>query len=221
MLFGAGYADVHARLPALGLLSIIAVLAALGFFWNARARVLWIPGLALALMVTMSGAQAADDAKDPNKYPNWKGQWSRINTNNQGQAVKFDPSKPSGLGRKIELLFMAAVVCVVIGVGVIGVAFALTGGRTSRGEGTLYFTIAAAFEGLAGLIALVAWILILVWMARAWNRVPEEFGGMSGLKAVGLLFVPFFNIYWMFRVIPGLSTALTRALQSRDPDTPA
>src|SRR5947199_3327816 len=59
--------------------------------------------LAFALMVTMSGAQAADDAKDPNKYPNWKGQWSRINTNNQGQAVKFDPTKPSGLGQQAPL----------------------------------------------------------------------------------------------------------------------
>ena len=54
-------------------------------------------------MVTMSGTQAADDAKDPSKYPNWKGQWLRINTNNQGQAVKFDPSKPSGLGQQAPL----------------------------------------------------------------------------------------------------------------------
>jgi hypothetical protein len=59
--------------------------------------------LAFALMMTMSGAQAADDAKDPNKYPNWKGQWSRINTNNQGQAVKFDPTKPSGPGQQAPL----------------------------------------------------------------------------------------------------------------------
>jgi hypothetical protein len=58
--------------------------------------------LAFALMMTMSGAQPADDAKDP-KYPNWKGQWSRINTNNQGQAVKFDPTKPSGPGQQAPL----------------------------------------------------------------------------------------------------------------------
>src|SRR5215471_3105014 len=63
----------------------------------------WAFALALALIVTMSSAQAADDAKDPNKYPSWKGQWSRINTNNQGQAVKFDPSKPSGLGQQAPL----------------------------------------------------------------------------------------------------------------------
>jgi hypothetical protein len=64
----------------------------------------WAFALAVALMMTMSGAQAADDpSKDPNKYPSWKGQWSRINTNNQGQAVKFDPSKPSGLGQQAPL----------------------------------------------------------------------------------------------------------------------
>jgi len=36
----------------------------------------WAFALAVALMMTMSGAQAADDAKDPNmdpnKYPSWK-----------------------------------------------------------------------------------------------------------------------------------------------------
>jgi hypothetical protein len=55
--------------------------------------------LAATLMVTMGGAQALDDAK----YPNWKGQWSRINTNQEGQAVKFDPTKPSGRGQQAPL----------------------------------------------------------------------------------------------------------------------
>lgn len=51
VLFGAGFTDVHARLPALTILMVVAVIAALGFFWNARARALLLPGLALALMV--------------------------------------------------------------------------------------------------------------------------------------------------------------------------
>src|SRR5215475_9397663 len=54
--------------------------------------------LAAALMVTMGGVPA-----DDLKYPNWKGQWSRLNTNNQGQAVKFDPTKPSGPGQEAPL----------------------------------------------------------------------------------------------------------------------
>src|ERR1700730_18822303 len=55
--------------------------------------------LAAALLVTVGGALAVDDSK----YPNWKGQWSRFNTNQQGQAVKFDPSKPSGPGQQAPL----------------------------------------------------------------------------------------------------------------------
>jgi len=55
--------------------------------------------LAAALMLTMGGAPAADDSK----YPNWKGQWSRVNTNHEGQAVKFDPTKPSGPGQQAPL----------------------------------------------------------------------------------------------------------------------
>ena len=41
---------------------------------------------------------------------------------------------------------------------------------------------------------------------------------MSGVKAVGLLFVPVFGIYWFFRVIPGLSSALTRSIEARAPN---
>lgn len=51
VLFGAGFTDVHARLPALNILMVVAVIAAIGFFWNIRARALWLPALALALMV--------------------------------------------------------------------------------------------------------------------------------------------------------------------------
>ena len=52
-----------------------------------------------ALAMPTGDARAWDDAK----YPNWKGQWSRVNTNQQGQAVKFDPSKPSGRGQEAPL----------------------------------------------------------------------------------------------------------------------
>jgi hypothetical protein len=55
--------------------------------------------LAAALMTTTGGAPAADTPK----YPNWKGQWSRFNTNHEGQAVKFDPTKPTGPGQQAPL----------------------------------------------------------------------------------------------------------------------
>src|SRR6516164_2064225 len=56
--------------------------------------------LAAALMVTMGGAQAADDAK----FPDWRGQWTIILTPGlAGQRVKFDPTKPWGPGQQAPL----------------------------------------------------------------------------------------------------------------------
>jgi uncharacterized membrane protein (UPF0182 family) len=54
VVFGAGYTDVHARLPALNILVAVAMIAAVGFFLNVRLRALWLPVLALALMVVAS-----------------------------------------------------------------------------------------------------------------------------------------------------------------------
>jgi hypothetical protein len=53
-----------------------------------------------ALLAATNGSALAAGGEN---YPNWKGQWSRFNTNNQGQAVKFDPTKPSGPGQEAPL----------------------------------------------------------------------------------------------------------------------
>jgi hypothetical protein len=56
--------------------------------------------LVTALMATMGGAQAADDAK----YPNWKGQWTQILTPGLGgQNVRFDPTKAWGPAQQAPL----------------------------------------------------------------------------------------------------------------------
>jgi hypothetical protein len=55
--------------------------------------------LAAALMVTLGGAQAADEAK----YPNWKGQWAAVSPPLGGQNIKFDPTKRSGPSQQAPL----------------------------------------------------------------------------------------------------------------------
>jgi hypothetical protein len=55
--------------------------------------------LAAALIATIGGVQAADDAK----YPNWKGQWDTINHRLGGQVIKFDPNKPWGPAQQAPL----------------------------------------------------------------------------------------------------------------------
>lgn len=54
LLYGAGYTDLHARLPALNILTVLAVIAALAFFLNAYVRALVLPGIAAAMMVVAS-----------------------------------------------------------------------------------------------------------------------------------------------------------------------
>jgi len=47
-----------------------------------------------ALVLTLAGARAYDDAQ----YPNWKGQWTRADN-----GVQWDPSKPPGRGQRAPL----------------------------------------------------------------------------------------------------------------------
>src|SRR5258708_11415916 len=54
---------------------------------------------AVARVLSMGGARAADDAK----YPNWKGQWDAINPRLGGQAIKFDPTKAWGPAQQAPL----------------------------------------------------------------------------------------------------------------------
>jgi hypothetical protein len=53
-----------------------------------------------ALMLTMGGVRAADEAK----YPKWKGQWISIVTPGlEGRQFKFDPTKSRGLAQQAPL----------------------------------------------------------------------------------------------------------------------
>jgi hypothetical protein len=78
---------------------------------------------------------------------------------------------------------------------------------------SLPFTIGILSVALAALTELTAFVFLMIWLYQAWRvvlRGDEEYS--PGLM-VGLLFVPFFNFYWMFRAIPGLSTAIQEELR--------
>lgn len=79
------------------------------------------------------------------------------------------------------------------------------------------FNVGCVFCVVSVLFELIAAIIFLVWLYKAWSVVPPDYNGPSPGLAVGLLFVPFFNLYWIFRAVPGLSSALHRVLKDRDP----
>jgi hypothetical protein len=152
-------------------------------------------------------------------------------------AVTTRKPRSSRLARNICNLVVASLLFAVLGAVLIFVTYAIaprtsktekiedfpgqTGVRTTYAKepNVVLLCSGAALAGLAGLLALITPLLFLVWLGRTWSAVPPEDGGMSGAMAVLLLFVPVFNLYWMFRVIPGLSGVLTRALEQRDPDS--
>lgn len=66
-------------------------------------------------------------------------------------------------------------------------------------------------------LGLISAILYLVWLYKAWSAVPPQYRSTSPGAAVGLMFVPLFNLYWMFRATIGLSRSIERALAAQTP----
>jgi hypothetical protein len=91
----------------------------------------------------------------------------------------------------------------------------VSGGRTYNYYG--YTFVGKAFMGLGGvllgagalpLIASVALASILLY--KVWNLIQDGHARTSPEKAVGFLFIPFFNFYWMFVALYGLTVDLGR-----------
>ena len=65
---------------------------------------------------------------------------------------------------------------------------------------------------LTVILAIPSMILLLTWLYQTWSAVPERFRkGRTPGTAIGFLFIPLFNVYWMFRSIAGVSAAIQRA----------
>lgn len=57
--------------------------------------------------------------------------------------------------------------------------------------------------GFGTLIASIVLFWILIY--KAWNQIQDGYQRTSSGKAVGFSFIPFFNFYWIFVAIHGLS----------------
>ena len=62
---------------------------------------------------------------------------------------------------------------------------------------------------MLGLVLLVPWLvqvftLCLFWH-RAWRAIQDGCARTTPAKAVGFMFIPFFNFYWAFRLIWGFA----------------
>lgn len=79
-------------------------------------------------------------------------------------------------------------------------------------------TVCAMVIGVIGLV--IGAVCFLMLLYRAWRIVYDGRRGPSPGRAVGFLFVPFFNVYWVFVALWGLARRLNRTVRRHDLDVP-
>ena len=92
-------------------------------------------------------------------------------------------------------------------------------GAADAGDAT---ALAGTLLILVGVLSLLlGFVASLVWLYKAWSTVPQEMRYSDSGKwvtpgqAVGYLFIPFYNLYWVFIANVGLCEAVNRTLLSR------
>jgi hypothetical protein len=75
------------------------------------------------------------------------------------------------------------------------------------------FPLSFIFIGIIPLIASVVLYFILLY--RFWDAIKDGNPRTSPGQAVGFMFIPFFNFYWMFVAIHGLAQDLNKYTQGR------
>lgn len=80
---------------------------------------------------------------------------------------------------------------------------------------------AAATFGFAGILFFIGWavllasaIIFMMYLYRAWACLQPGGAQTTPGKAVGFMFIPFFNIYWVFVAINGLPKDWNRVVAS-------
>ena len=85
---------------------------------------------------------------------------------------------------------------------------------TLCGMASLIFSIVGVASMVLAMIAFVASIIFwCILHYHLWNVIPKGIARTTPGKAVGLMFIPLFNLYWMFVSCLGLSKDLNKTLQ--------
>ena len=62
---------------------------------------------------------------------------------------------------------------------------------------------------------LIAVIFHLMFVYKFWQSIQDGHPRTTPGKAIGFLFIPFFNIYWLFQIYPGFATDYNRYIQEK------
>lgn len=100
-----------------------------------------------------------------------------------------------------------------------GALFALALALLADSGGELGAPIAVLVLALAVLLIGPA-VVLGIAVHRSWAALPPEHARTTPGRAVGLLFVPFFNLYWVFQAFHGFAQDYNRYVEGRDRAVP-
>ena len=115
--------------------------------------------------------------------------------------------------------FMVYLICLVAGLSLmimgggimaLGVQIAKDG---RNADGILL--LGTAFLAIGMIVLIVSLIFCCILHYHLWKVIPRDIARTSPGKAVGLLFIPLFNLYWVFVSCLGLSKDINKTLQQR------
>jgi TRAP-type C4-dicarboxylate transport system permease small subunit len=67
------------------------------------------------------------------------------------------------------------------------------------------------------LFSIAGGILLFVFVYKLWKMIQDGYASTTPGKAIGFLFIPFFNYYWIFRAVFGLSTDMNAFINRHFP----
>jgi hypothetical protein len=83
---------------------------------------------------------------------------------------------------------------------------------------TTAFLIGMGALSIAMPLLTAAGVILYILHYRFWQVVQDGFANLTPGMAIGLLFVPYFNYYWIFRAVYGLSKELNRYIERHFPN---
>ena len=97
-----------------------------------------------------------------------------------------------------------------------GIALLITGSMMG-GDGDVFVIVGLALFGLWYMFLLAYSIANVIWLYKFWSWIPPEQRHTTMWKkyispgmAIGFMFIPYFNIYWMFVVYLGIADIMER-----------
>ena len=132
---------------------------------------------------------------------------------NQQQVSVANTIKTLNTNFMVYLICLAAgLPLVIMGGGVMALGAQIANdGRNA--DGVLLLGMAFMMIGMVVLIvSLIFWCILHYHL---WKVIPRDIARTTPGKAVGLLFIPLFNLYWAFVSCLGLSKDLNKTLQQR------